>query len=425
MFRHTFSSGSGVWNRAAGGSGNRYLVVGELNWLRYLTHQSFDFDGTGNYGIVGQKTPEIVARLRGILAKDDADTIVMPSSINGFLANNPNVVSEELGAIETAYQLCRAAGRFLILETPSAGGDSSGSVFPNANMNRARLHVRRAMREIYRGKPGVCVVDMEPGYANPASGDGRALDGMVTSRAGGVAAAPLHTTGLGAYQRALRLLPVFQARFPISAGLTAMTNTDSFDAVYNPSGSRSSNPALDSSGGTPGTGGSGTVASGWIGGHGADTGHTRAYSKVTGPNTGRPVQRIVLGGTMMSNAEFALLLMNLSGRSVGDRVRLAVEFDGWSGVQNVEAISPSINPNTSVYSGGVADMSYIDAHAADRSANDNPSGNLPASVGPGLMLTPAFVLTAATPRIILGARALNGRTIGGTIDVLNMALIAA
>ncbi|WP_182087273.1 hypothetical protein [Aureimonas sp. ME7] len=110
---------------------------------------------------------------------------------------------------------------------------------------------------------------------------------------------------------------------------------------------------------------------------------------------------------------------------MGDRVRLAVEFDGWSGLQNVEAVSPSINPNTSIYTGGVADMSYIDAHAADRGANDSPSGNLPETVGPGLMLTPPFTLTAATPRIVLGARALNGRTIAGTIDILNMALIGA
>ncbi|WP_182422195.1 hypothetical protein [Aureimonas sp. ME7] len=312
MFRHTFSSGNGVWNALPGGAGNRYLAVGELNWLRYLTHQSFDFDGSGNYGIVGQKTAEIAARLPAILALDEADTIVMPCSINGFLVDNPDVVTQELAALDIAYQLCRAAGRFLILETPSAGGDGGGGAFPNANMNRARLHVRRTMREIYRGRPGVVVTDMEPGYANPASGDGRALDGMVTNRAGGAAAVPIHTTGLGAYRRALRLLPIFLARFPQASGLAAMTNTDNYDVVFNPGGSRNSNPALDAGGGTPGTGGTGTLASGWSGGHGADTGHTRAYSKATGPNTGRPVQRIVLGGTMMSNAEVALLLMTLA-----------------------------------------------------------------------------------------------------------------
>jgi len=205
--------------------------------------------------------------------------------------------------------------------------------------------------------------------------------------------------------------------------LSMRTNPDNYNATYNPSGSRNSNPVLDSTGGTAGTGGSGTIASGWSGGNGGDTGHTRVYSKVTGANTGRPAQRVVLAGTMGANTEISLLFISMTGQTIGDRVRLAVELDGWTGLSNVESICAVINPNGPTWDGGVADMHYLDAANADRTGNTSPIGNLPATVTAGLMVTPYFVLTHTPPRILLAARAITGKTIAATVDVLNIALI--
>jgi hypothetical protein len=428
-FRSTFSSGAPadslhaalVWNTAAGGGGNRYTAVGDMNWLRYLTYQSFDYDGTCNYGFFGQITPTIVARMPAILAADNADTVVLNMSINSYNSTTPNtnVVNDELAAAATAVSLCQAAGRFLVICTPAAAGDSAAGYYLDANQAKARLYIRRQIRELYKNTPGVAVADMEPGYALTSSGDGRAIDGLV-SLAGG-ASPKIHPSPYGSYQRALRLLPIFQARFMTASGLTAMTNTDNYDATYNLSGSRSTNPALDSTGGTVGTGGSGSLANGWSGGNSGDTGHTRTYAKVTGPNTGRPAQQIVFGGTMNSTADITALFKSLSGLTIGDNVRLAIELDGWSGLTNVEAVSAVINANGPTFAPGVADMHSFDTGATV----GNEIGNMPPAVGPGLMITPPFALTATTPRIILGVRALNTSAIAGTINVLNMAFIGA
>lgn len=425
--RETTSTNNGKWN-AVTTAGNRYLACGMMDWLRYMTYQAFDFDGMLSYGMVGQKTSEIAARLSALFAETDAATIVSGSSVNGILAINDGSVTaaacyaEEMAAADDIIARCAANGKYLYFQTPYTVGDSTAAGFTLVSQHRTRARIRKSLIRKYGSTPGVEIVDMDVGYADPTSGDGRALLGMVATNP------RIHPAPMGAYAsaRAFMTGSSFGRRFSPRTALSCYSNSEGYHATFNPDGARNSNPVLDSTGGSTGTGGSGSLAIGWSAGQSAtETGVTRTYSKVSGPNTGRPAQRIVLGGTTVENGQLSLLFQNLAGLTIGDTVRLVIEIDGWTGLSNIEALSAIINPNGGSFDGGVADMHYIDANDALRTTNASPIGNMPASVGPGLLLTPPFVLTSATPRILFAARALSALTVGGTIDVLNMGLMGA
>lgn len=402
FFRHTFNGvTSTVWD-PVGLIGNRYLCHGELNWVRYLTRQAFDFDGVSNYGIFGETNTQISARFAPALAANDASTIIRIVSVNA--SSDAAYYSESMAAIAADVATAQAENRNLILLLPATAGDAT---FTGQRMSAtkrvARARLRNDLRQLYGfgNVKGVDVLDMDPNYADQVStlGDTNLL---MTSEG-------LHPSTRGAYVRALRYMEVFGKLYDKRL-FSIANNTDLYDATNNPQGAfGTTNPALDGTGGTVGTGGSGSLATGWTGGNGGDTAHSRTYSKVTGPNTGRPAQRCVFGGTSLAATVDASIMFANIATVVGETYQVTVELDGWTNVSNIATIRIAAIQDGGAFTNMGGDMDY-----------SGTVGVAPATVMDGALMTAPFKAVSTSTRIRLDARLLAGAPVTGTIDVLGI-----
>lgn len=409
-YRHT-ANGNVVtgqpWDNSANPVGNRYISHGEFNWVRYRTRQAFTWDGSLNYGIAGETNPQISARLIPFVANSQIakpQTLIRICSVNS--TSDSAYYQESMDALAADYVACRLANIYMVILTPAPTGNSSFAAQRMSAVKRAqRNRLRYDLMALYAfsNKPGVDCIDMDTGYADPASTLGDTLANMVSDGT--------HTSTLGASVRAYRYDAIFSRRF-FPRNYEATSNTDIYDATNNPRGAVNTNPAMTGSGGTPGTGGSGSIPDSWVGGNGGDTGHTRTYSKVAaGPNTGRPVARCALGGTFGASAQdISLFFQNLTVVQ-GARYKLQVEFDGWSGVTGLQQITAKVI-NTDTFAILAADMDY--------------SGNvgiIQPTEKDGMMESPDFVADGPNLRIRIDGRGVANAAMAGAVDVLSSKLI--
>lgn len=404
FFRETYNGlTANVWDTGASPIGNRYLCYGTLNWLRYRTRLGFNFDGSKNFGVSGETNPQISSRFVAAMQQCDAATILRIVSVNK--TSDAVYYSETMSSIAADVASAKAWGRYIVLLLPAAAGDSTFTSQRFTGAQRlARHQLRNDILNLYGfgNVPGVDVVDMDSNYADPASTTGDTLANMTVEG--------LHPSIIGARTRSLNLLSLFNKRFHPRVFCVG-NNSDIYDATNNLAGALNPNPALDGTGGTVGTNGSGNIATSWTGGNGGDVGHTRAYSKVTGPNTGRPAQRCTLGGTFGATAQDVTIMFQNYTVVSGARYKLRAEFDGWSGVTGVSCLTLKAI-NTTGFGIWGADMDY-----------SGTTGILQPTEVDGVMETPEFVTDGTTSRLQVVARGIPNAAMAGTIDILGIKLI--
>lgn len=306
---------------------------GYITWACQFSRQRFRFRPEDNFGVSGDTTTMMLARIAAVLASP-AGTVIIAGGTNdrGLAAMTAD---QTIANLISMRDQCLAAGKAVILVPPLPRGDS---VNTSNRLSGAQLAYHIRVREWIlsnRGIPNVWPVDSWRYLADPYSTTG---DIKLNYTIEG-----LHPLPVGGFYLGLSIAEdAFNNMLP-EPRLLIQSNADqwSTDNLY---GNILANGMFDGSGGTLGTGGSGTLAASWGGtSSGANSAVTRTYSKVT--SNGKDWQQCVVGGGP-TTAEGAVDLMrqiSLHTKVVaGTTVEGMTEYEVDAGTANVMSLQLGI-----------------------------------------------------------------------------------
>jgi len=265
---------------------NRTNTVGWLYWLQLLTGARFDFKASDNFGVGGETSAQVLARVASTAASTAGIVIALMSTNDRSTAQTAAASIANLAAYQAAIL---AAGKRLIwiAETPRA--DTAVTTFALAGAQIAYQIEVREWLLAQRSVPGVAVADPWPAMADPASLAVYAKTGYLKDG--------IHESTLGAYAIAQAVALVINTWLPPTARLP-VSNSDVYSTSNNPKGCLTPNPmTLGAGGSISGAGGSGSVATGWTAT--VTSGVTAVMSKVT--VGGSEWQQAVISGTPSGN----------------------------------------------------------------------------------------------------------------------------
>lgn len=237
----------------------KLYAKGYINWAAFLGRQRWTFDNSDNFGVAGDNTNDVMARIDAALAATTAGTIILDCLTN----DGPNGVS--LAQSKANYQALIAkiqtVGRICVCITPRPRDIAASGLTMTAAQYRDHLARRDFVLGLHDPGRGIYVVDMWRYLADPASTNG--------AMKAGYAYDGLHPGLLGGYWGGKALAELFgegrgSGLFPFRDVLVAQ-NSDVFNASY-PRGCVNSNPMMQ--GGTTAAtgytvaGGSGVTATG-------------------------------------------------------------------------------------------------------------------------------------------------------------------
>jgi lysophospholipase L1-like esterase len=268
---------------------------GYLFWARFLSRQRVTYDHAHNYGVGGDTTTMMLARLAAVCASP-CSVVVFLGSTNDRTASNPAMsAADSIANIDTIIRAVTAAKKCLILVAETPRGDSTYTDKALTGQALADHKAVRAWCLLQQGRPGVIVVDPWSDMAdlvNAASGYAKT----------GLFHDGLHPAAAGAYLLGRPIAAALMCLFPSTPAILPLSN--------DPAGKwLNSNPLLTGTAGTPGTGGSGPMATGYSGANSSSAAAlTRTYSKLADGS-----QQVVIGGGVATGAASSLDLLRLTG----------------------------------------------------------------------------------------------------------------
>ena len=381
---------------ASSPTNQKLYAKGYLNWASFIGRQRWTFDIQDNFGLAGDNTNDVIARVDKALSQTTAGTFVLDCLTN----DGANGVS--LAQSKVNYQLIvakiLAAGRVCVCITPRPRDITAAGLTMSATQYRDHLARRDFVLGLHNPGAGIYAVDMWRYLADPASTNGAmragfTYDGVhpgpVGGYWGGKALAELFGTGRG------------PGLFPFRDVLPGQ-NSDVFNATY-PRGCLNSNPMMQ---------GGATAATGYTVSGGS--GVTATGSKVSPAGGRTDIQQIVLGGTASANADVFEFYQTITAGNiaVGDVVEAFAEVD-YDSLSGFAAHGLSLVDTTTFTNivGFLADSTDINAMPFV----------LPEAVS-GVMRTPRFTLSATTLRAGMKGRAISGQVVTGTYRVGVMAV---
>jgi hypothetical protein len=358
-------------------SANGYENLSPLNHLRFLTRQAFDLPIENNFGVGGDTSTMMLARVDAMLAATDAAVIVVWGPTNDRGGANMTYAAS-VANMEAIRDKIIAAGRICWFIAEAPRGDAT---FTSNRLSGQQLGNHIRMRQWFldqRNTPGVYVSDPWPRLADPHSTTGDAIVGKFYDG--------LHQSVVGAHDIALSMLPVADFLYP-RLDLVPVTNSDVYHASQNPNGCLVANPMFSGTAGAPGTGGSGDLADGWLGSNsGGASGATRTYSKYL--EDGIEWQQVDIGGTPTGSSPSIELVrqIGITGLNEGDVLRGVADVYIDEGSTGILGIGLRITDQTN-------NVSWTDM---DRYAT--PS-YIPDVAMSGVMQTPDAVVASGSPDI--------------------------
>lgn len=324
-----------------------------INWARFLGRQRFDFPWGNNFGVGGDTTVMMLARLPAALALSDAGTWVVLGGVNDR-GTAAMTAAETIASLTSIRDMILAAGRLVVFIAEIPKGDSTYTSYRlTGDQLGYHFRVHQWLLE-QRSVPGVYVCDVWDKFAVENSTTGDAIAGLTLDG--------LHPNIVGNEVIGAKLATTLEAIFaPVD--LLPTSNADQY-SVANPTGCLLVNPMFDGSGGSVGTGGAGNLAPNWTGaGTTAATGVIRTYAKVS--SGGKAWQQTVLSGTAAGAAPSVQILrqIGLQGNiSAGDTLEGVAEVEWDAGHANIVSIQfrlQFLDGSTSVWD--VRDMDQRDA----------------------------------------------------------------
>ena len=383
---------------AANATNVKLYAKGYLNWAAFLGRQRWTFDNTDNFGVAGDNTNDVLARIDAALAVTTAGTIVLDCLTN----DGPNGVSlaQSYANYATLVAKIQAAGRICVCITPRPRDITASGLTMTAAQYRDHLARRDYVLGLNDPSRGVYSVDMWQYLADPASTNGAMKagysydglhPGLLGGYYGGVALAELFGTGRG--QGLFRFRDVMVGQ-----------NTDVWNASY-PRGCVNSNPMMQ--------GGAGGVAAGYTLTP-SSNGVTATGSKVTSSSGRADIQQVVLGGTGSANADVYDFYQTITAGNltVGDTVEAyaEIEYDGITGLTSHGLVLVDTTGFTNIV-GCLVDSTDI-----------NTQGAVAIPACSGVMRTPRLVLQNTTLRAGMKGRAVNTVAVSGTYRMGAMAV---
>lgn len=388
-------------DRFSDATNRNWMAEGYMAWLRFLTRQRFDHRFEDNYGVAGDTTAQMLARVPAILAATDASLIIIFGGTNDRGTANMTL-AESIANMTAIRDLCLSAGRSVLFVAEMLRGDSTYTSSRLSGTQLARHMAFHTWLLQQQQVPGCFVADVWPATASPGSANGDLITGV--TRDG------LHPNKLGAYYLAQALAPQINAIFP-PVSLLPASNSEVYSAD-NLTGDLVVNPMMQGTAGSYSapTGGSasGSLADSWTNQVGSANGMTLTYSKITRASDGKPMQRVVVGGTPSVAAATADLIRqtpNAANLAIGDVVEGLCDIDIAAGQSGCLGVSLRLFDATSNFT--CADLAPNLAYTTDFMPNVALSG---------VLRTPRFTLTSTNIRFMLATRGVNGTPISQTID---------
>lgn len=301
-------------------------------WMNFLSRQRFRFSHAWNFGVGGDTTTMILARLTTPL-RSTPSTFVLLAGTNdrGSAAMTADQTITNLNDIISAFI---SVGKRVVLVPPLPRGDTT---YTSNRLSGTQLanHMR-----VYRwcleqaARPSVSVADPWIYWAVPGSATGDATLGYTHDG--------LHPNTLGAFYIGQAIADVLETLRP-EPQLFSMSNTDlkSADNLY---GCINLNPTMQGTAGSVSTGGSGSLADSYSGTNSSGTTNiTRTYSKVT--SGGKTWQQCIFGGTptgTLSASDICRQISLHTSVAEGDIIELLADIEVDAGCTNIMSIQGGI-----------------------------------------------------------------------------------
>lgn len=377
---------------------------GYLFWSLFLARQRCRYDLSDNYGIGGDTTTMMLARIAPVIASPASVVIVLGSTNDrGSAAMTAKQSIDNLTSIRDQL---RAVGKVVIFVAEVPRGDTA---FPANRLSGTQLAYHAQVRQWIlnqAAQPGVYVADPWPYMCDPSSATGDCKVGYLHDG--------LHPNTTGAFYLATPVAAILNFLFP-APNILPSSNFDQY-SVDNPLGCVNVNPMMLGTGGTPATGGSGQMSDGYTGTQASGAnGITRTYSKVT--KNGQEWLQCVLAGTASGAAAAVDIARQISLQSkvvAGEYLEAVVDIEWDAGLSNIQsiqlgiAITDPVNGTVTIWDG-------------DRYTATSVIPNVAAS---GILRVPRVLVPAGATdvRLRLTAYAVDASAVAGTIRCRAMAL---
>jgi lysophospholipase L1-like esterase len=287
-------------------------------WLKWYTGDRLSRPaGTANFGVTGQTTAQLQARIGAVLA-GHYDIIVMKVGYNDIAAG-----------VSCASIMSNLTAMWTQLLNVGSVVIQDGQI-PSPNHTATKIKVAQCVNAQsaawaqQAGHQGFYFVNLDPVVSDPTQASWTALTGYLGSDG-------IHPTLLGASQIAWADAQVINQLVP-PLNKPTYTASDVYDATNNPSGNALPNGVLAGSGGTINAGCAGTVANSTSLTCGSSGGATVTGSQET--INGLPAQVVTITGTYSSGASpYITVQQNVASPSifgVGD----TIQARGWLRVGN-------------------------------------------------------------------------------------------
>lgn len=381
----------------AGGVYTRQYVQGYVNWAAFLGRQRWTFDHDDNFGVAGDNTAQVLARVGAALAATTAGTIVLDCLTN----DEPNGIA--LAQSKLNYQAIvdkiLQSGKLAVLITPRPRDITASGLTMTSAQFLQHLARRDWVMSLHNPGLGIYVVDAWRYVADPTSANGAQKTNYTYDG--------LHPGVLGGYWAGKALAELFgegrgPGLFPFRDVLVAQ-NTDLYSATY-PRGCVNNNPML--SGGT-------TAATNYTIGSG--TGLTYTGSKVASGDRS-DVQQMVLSGTASAGTDVYDFYQTIppGNLAVGDVVRAFADIEYDAGSAGISSHGLTLIDTTGFNDGAgfLSDSTSVNSHGIA----------LPNIALAGVMRTPKLTLTHTTLRAGMKARTINGAAVSLTYRLRSLAV---
>ena len=360
----------------------------------------------------GNDYPGLMSRVDRLLATGVGHVVMVAPSAND---RNAWTAAQSIANLTAIVDRIVGAGMLLTILLDYPHGAAAYTTMRLAN-NAASpqldhwIVVNRWLLTLH-GQRGIRVVDTPAILGDLTSGEGQAAAGLTVDG--------LHLSTQGAYLVGRVLAREWRRLYPLGSGLPFGQAERAGQAGVNPAPLLSTQPYFGGTGGTPGSGATGQIGTGWTtvlaaGVSGAYSKATttgfggRSYAEDDGPPA-REWQQVVLSGTASSTADVILLRQTITP-AIGDLLRAVAEIE--------------VDPGTTGLSGIGLYMFHSGSGQQIRAFGAPPAGLTdpwPAQGMSGVMRTPRWTADSTQAYLQLSAKPINGATVSATIRVRGMA----
>lgn len=351
---------------ANNGGGNKN-AIGFLDWAAVLSRQRVSFDASLNFGVAGQTSAQILARVGAVVSAAPTFCTVLAGTNDTSLT-----AAQTIANLDAIYAALQQAG-IIVIAIPITPR-STGTTAQRLHMVQVNDWIRRRRFTL----KNLHVLDATQIYG----------DSAWTPRAN-YASDGLHPTVLGAYRIGKALAALITTLIPCEPAI-AVNSLDIFDATDNPRGNLASNGILSGTAGTFPAGFTGALADNTFVNTNTLLGSSVVLSKSTLAD-GRVAQRVQWSGSFTGGTATFQLATNVASASTkvltGDKVEAWVEIEAAAGA--------AAHVELALYTVWAAGNNT--ALELQHTSADAP----PDEAWSGILRTPAFVMPDAATTISL------------------------